>query len=88
MQNNIKTAVVAFQISADELRKVFESSRVGFPDMPIVWLKELAQFLNQKIPVEVPDPVFKSKPFGYPLSAVSSKIYSSTPLYCHFYDSS
>lgn len=50
---------------------MFESSKAGFSDMPIVWLKELAQFLNQKMPVDVPDPVFKSKPSSYPLSAVS-----------------
>lgn len=40
--------------------------------MPIVWLKELAQFLNRKVPVEIADPIFKNKPFDYPLSAVSN----------------
>ncbi|KAJ8976095.1 hypothetical protein NQ317_008432 [Molorchus minor] len=41
---------------------------------PIVWLKVLVQFLNQKVPIEAHDPVFSSKPKGFPFSVVQSGI--------------
>lgn len=63
--------IFIFQIDVDEFRAIFEKSKNHYPDAPIVWLKELVQFLNQKVPIEVQDHVFASKPEGYPLNLVS-----------------
>ncbi|KAJ8935395.1 hypothetical protein NQ314_012813 [Rhamnusium bicolor] len=57
-------------IDIDEFNSVFEESKNHYPDAPIVWLRELVQFLNQKVPIEVQDPVFSSKPKNYPLNVV------------------
>ncbi|XP_018577765.1 transmembrane protein 214 [Anoplophora glabripennis] len=59
-------------IDVDEFNSIFEKSKNHYPDAPIVWLKELVQFLNQKVPVDVQDHVFSSKPEGYPLNLVPS----------------
>ncbi|RZC43263.1 transmembrane protein 214-B, partial [Asbolus verrucosus] len=61
-------------VSASEFKSIFEKSRSYFPDAPIVWLKELTQFLNQKVSVELQDPVFTTKPQSFPLSIVPSGI--------------
>lgn len=60
------------QISTEEFNLVYERSKTAFPETPIVWLKELTQYLNQKLPLEIQDPVFSNKPPGYPLSVVSA----------------
>ncbi|XP_050295863.1 transmembrane protein 214 [Anthonomus grandis grandis] len=64
-------------INTDEFVQIFEKSKLSFPDAPIVWLKELTQFLNQKLPLEIQDPVFSNKPIGYPLSVVPSPLKST-----------
>ncbi|CAG9768719.1 unnamed protein product [Ceutorhynchus assimilis] len=69
---SIEAALLA--INPDEFSLIYERSKIAFSDAPIVWLKELTQFLNQKIPLEIQDPVFSSKPFGYPLNVVPSNI--------------
>lgn len=63
---------IFFQIDPDEFRNVFQRSQTHFPDSPIIWLKELVQFLNQKMPHEIQDPVFTKKNEGYPLNMVIS----------------
>ncbi|KAJ3646437.1 hypothetical protein Zmor_024025 [Zophobas morio] len=62
------------QIDVEEFNNVFEKSRSHFPDAPIVWLKDLAHFLNQKINIELQDPVFTQKPRNFPLNIVPSAI--------------
>lgn len=57
-------------ISTEEFNLVYERSKTAFPETPIVWLKELTQYLNQKLPLEIQDPVFSNKPPGYPLSVM------------------
>lgn len=69
---------LSLQITADEFKNVFESSKASFPDAPIIWLKELVQFLNRKLPIEVSDPVFRGKSNEYPLSAVSELLTEQT----------
>lgn len=59
-----------FQINVEEFKHLYENTKLLFPDAPVVWLKELSQFLNQKVPAEVQDPVFSNKNEGYPLSNV------------------
>ncbi|XP_044265792.1 transmembrane protein 214-A [Tribolium madens] len=63
-------------IDVDAFKNVFEKNKSQFPDAPIVWLKELSWFLNQKLNVEVHDPVFATKPENYPLKIVPSGILS------------
>ncbi|XP_050500167.1 transmembrane protein 214 [Diabrotica virgifera virgifera] len=63
-------------IDVNEFKDIYEKNRNHFPDAPIVWLKELLQYLNQKIPIESHDPVFASKPVNYPLNVVPSDLLS------------
>ncbi|XP_056635637.1 transmembrane protein 214 [Diorhabda sublineata] len=59
-------------IDVNEFKDVYEKNKNHFPEAPIVWLKELLQYLNQKVPIESHDPVFSTKPINYPLSVVPS----------------
>ncbi|CAH1163610.1 unnamed protein product [Phaedon cochleariae] len=61
-------------IDVKEFESIYETSKNRYPDAPIVWLKELVYFLNQKMSLEIQDPVFSSKPQGYPISAVPSEL--------------
>lgn len=73
------------QVSTEEFNLVYERSKTAFPETPIVWLKELTQYLNQKLPLEIQDPVFSNKPPGYPLSVVSAlHIYLFSRFKCDF----
>ncbi|XP_064115342.1 transmembrane protein 214-B-like [Macrobrachium nipponense] len=46
-----------------------------FLDSPLIWLKDLASYLNVRInPVRQPDPVFKGQDPSYPASRLSSKV--------------
>lgn len=64
------TLSVPFQIDVADFKSVFEKIKNQYPDGQIVWLRELVQYLNVKIPIDVQDPVFSTKPIGYPLSVV------------------
>ncbi|XP_050586083.1 transmembrane protein 214-A [Bombus affinis] len=72
---SIKDALNA--INAEELRNIFTSSQTKFPEAPLIWLKDLAAFLNIKIPVDKEDAVFSGKPKDYPLSIVPKTISST-----------
>lgn len=51
-----------------------------FLDTPLIWLKDLASYLNVRInPVHMPDPTFKGKPDSYPTSLVSSQVKKVRP---------
>ncbi|XP_018331860.1 transmembrane protein 214-A [Agrilus planipennis] len=63
-------------IDAEELKNLFENNKKLFPDSPIIWLKELSQFLNQKIHVDLQDHTFSNKSENYPFSAVPHSIRS------------
>ncbi|OAD56057.1 hypothetical protein WN48_03797 [Eufriesea mexicana] len=63
-------------INPEELHDVFTNSQTRFPEVPIIWLKDLAAFLNVKIPVDKEDAVFSGKPKDYPLSIVPKSISS------------
>ncbi|CAH1365193.1 unnamed protein product [Tenebrio molitor] len=64
------------QIDIEEFKNLFERSKSQFPDAPIIWLKELSHFLNQRINLDVQDPIFISKPPKFPLLIVPSGITS------------
>ncbi|KRT84526.1 hypothetical protein AMK59_2105 [Oryctes borbonicus] len=61
-------------INVEEFKNKFETNKTLFPDAYIIWLKELAQFLNQKVVIEVADPTFKNKAECFPYSAIPSPI--------------
>lgn len=51
-----------------------------FLDTPLIWLKDLASYLNVRInPIHMPDPTFKGKPDSYPTSLVSSQVKKVRP---------
>lgn len=58
------------QIKVEELSAVYDKNKVVYPSTPIVWLRELAQFLNTNIVVDTPDVTFSSKPDYYPLCSM------------------
>lgn len=49
-----------------------------FSNAPLVWLKEIASFLNSKIQIDVDDPTFSHYPLNYPLCVMPEEI--RTPL--------
>ncbi|KAG5876904.1 hypothetical protein JTB14_001188 [Gonioctena quinquepunctata] len=61
-------------IDEEEFLSLFEKTKIQFPDAPIVWLKELVYFFNQKLSLDIQDVLFSTKPQGYPLSMVPSDI--------------
>ncbi|KOC67817.1 Transmembrane protein 214-B [Habropoda laboriosa] len=65
LPKSIKDALNA--IDADELQIVLTTSQNRFPEAPLIWLKDLAAFLNVKIPIDKEDAVFSGKPKDYPL---------------------
>ncbi|XP_050352609.1 transmembrane protein 214 [Nymphalis io] len=50
-----------------ELANIITTNKVRFSNAPLVWLKEVANFLNSKIQIEVDDPTFSNYPPTYPL---------------------
>ncbi|CAK9807020.1 Transmembrane protein 214 [Anthophora plagiata] len=75
LPKTIKDALNA--INVDELQTVLTTSQTRFPEAPLIWLKDLAAFLNVKIPIDKEDAVFSGKPKDYPLSIVPKPISST-----------
>ncbi|XP_076238618.1 transmembrane protein 214 [Calliopsis andreniformis] len=71
---SIKDALNA--IDLEELQDVLASGQIRFPEGPLIWLKDLAAYLNVKIPIDKEDPTFSGKPKDYPLSIVPKQIRS------------
>lgn len=61
-------------MDAAELANIITSNKIRFSNAPLVWLKEVAAFLNSKTQIDVEDPTFSSYPPLYPLSAVPDEI--------------
>ncbi|XP_063894378.1 transmembrane protein 214 [Helicoverpa armigera] len=61
-------------IDAAELANIITTNKIRFSNAPLVWLKEVAAFLNSKIQIDVDDPTFASHPQLYPLSAAPNEI--------------
>lgn len=53
------------------------TGQTRFPEAPLIWLKDLAAFLNVKIPIDKEDGVFSGKSKDYPLSIVPKQISST-----------
>lgn len=79
-----KTIEGAFQaIDHDELATIIATNKVRFSNAPLVWLKEVANFLNSKTQIEVDDPTFANKPTNYPLCIIPEDIRSSLASVLH-----
>lgn len=65
------------QIDIKELNDVLATAQVRYPEAPLIWLKNLAAFLNVKIPIDKEDAIFSGKPKDYPLSLVPKEIFST-----------
>ncbi|XP_063830529.1 transmembrane protein 214 [Ostrinia nubilalis] len=64
-------------IDPSELASIIASNKLRFSNAPLVWLKEVANFLNSKIQIDVDDPTFGNYNLDYPLSVVPDEIQSS-----------
>ncbi|KAK2576810.1 hypothetical protein KPH14_005446 [Odynerus spinipes] len=71
----IKEALNA--INAEEFSNILATGRLQFPEAPLIWLKDLAAYLNIKIPIEKEDATFSGKPKDYPLSIVPKSVSST-----------
>ncbi|KAM3960329.1 transmembrane protein 214 [Aphomia sociella] len=70
-----KTIEGAFEaIDPVELANIIATNKIRFSNAPLVWLKEVANFLNSKTQIDVEDPTFANYPPTYPLSALPSEI--------------
>ncbi|XP_075980896.1 transmembrane protein 214 [Anticarsia gemmatalis] len=73
-----KTLEGALEIlDAAELANIITTNKLRFSNAPLVWLKEVATFLNSKTQIEIEDPTFSNYDTLYPLSAVPDEIRSS-----------
>lgn len=71
---NVKYLQYFFQIDATELATIITTNKIRFSNAPLVWLKEVANFLNSKTQIEIDDPTFSQHPALYPLSVVPEDI--------------
>ncbi|KAL0870073.1 hypothetical protein ABMA27_006234 [Loxostege sticticalis] len=73
-----KTLEGAFEaIDPSELASIIATNKLRFSNAPLVWLKEVANFLNSKTQIDVEDPTFAHNSPNYPLSVVPDEIRSS-----------
>ncbi|XP_023933936.2 transmembrane protein 214 [Bicyclus anynana] len=61
-------------IDPTELASIITSNKLRFSNAPLVWLKEIASFLNSKTQIDIDDPTFSNYPLDYPLSVIPAAI--------------
>ncbi|CAG9564224.1 unnamed protein product [Danaus chrysippus] len=61
-------------LDLSELGNIITTNKLRFSNAPLVWLKEVANYLNSKIPMDVEDPTFLNNNAGYPLSAAPLEV--------------
>ncbi|XP_072942522.1 transmembrane protein 214 [Epargyreus clarus] len=64
-------------IDPTELATIITTNKVRFSNAPLVWLKEVASFLNSKIQIDVDDPTFSIYPLNYPTCVIPDTIRES-----------
>ncbi|CAK1550700.1 unnamed protein product [Leptosia nina] len=64
-------------IDATELNNLITTNKLRFSNAPLVWLKEISNFLNSKIPIDVDDPTFTNYPPTYPVNVIPKDIKTS-----------
>ncbi|KAI5640139.1 hypothetical protein NE865_07396 [Phthorimaea operculella] len=70
-----KTLEAALEaIDINELATIITTNKVRFSNAPLVWLKEVANFLNSKTQIDIEDPTFMVYPSSYPVSVVPSEV--------------
>lgn len=62
------------ELNAEHIKAHLAASETASPDVPLMWLKDLAVYLNVKLNVDISDPVFGAHPVGYPLCLLSDEI--------------
>lgn len=66
---------IAKELKVSDFEKVSEETKVKFPDMPLIWLKDIAYYLNEKFPPTEPEDVlFSDKSIEYPSSAIPKNV--------------
>ena len=56
--------ILNFQIRVNDFKKAIESTMTHFPDSPLIWIKDIAYYINDKLQFEPEDPFFTNKPDG------------------------
>ncbi|GFU47562.1 transmembrane protein 214-A [Nephila pilipes] len=62
-------------ISQEDVKNHIATLEVLCPSSPLLWLKDLTQYLNIKLDVSVEDLTFATKPLGYPSTLLNKKVY-------------
>uniref|UniRef100_A0A8D0HK46 Transmembrane protein 214 n=2 Tax=Sphenodon punctatus TaxID=8508 RepID=A0A8D0HK46_SPHPU len=70
----LEDALKALDLS--ELQKELDKSQNMFPENPSVWVKDLAGYLNYKLPAPRSEPTLSQHPHDYPYSLVSKELRS------------
>ena len=61
----------------DDFDKLLADDRAKFPNAPVIWLKDLASFLDTRVPPQKDDPGFQSKADTYPLDLLPNLMRST-----------
>ncbi|KAG8184837.1 hypothetical protein JTE90_012086 [Oedothorax gibbosus] len=64
-------------LKEEDLKSHLAALEALCPGSSLIWLKELASFLNAQVDVPVEDPTFASKPIGYPANLLSKAVQSN-----------
>lgn len=64
-------------VTEEDFKNYIATLEVLCPDSPLLWLKDLASFLNVKLDVPVEDLTFCTKPLGYPSILLNKKVHQS-----------
>ncbi|CAN8025177.1 unnamed protein product [Ixodes persulcatus] len=62
------------QLEGDEIAQLMAEVELRFPSTPLLWLKDLAAFLNKRLEHTPESPNLAEHPTGFPLSGVSSGV--------------
>ncbi|XP_039758977.1 transmembrane protein 214 [Pararge aegeria] len=61
-------------IDPSELANIITTNKLRFSNAPLVWLKEVASFLNSKTLIDIEEPTFSNYPRDYPLCVMPAPI--------------
>ncbi|EEC12867.1 conserved hypothetical protein [Ixodes scapularis] len=62
------------QLEGDEIAQLMAEVELRFPSTPLLWLKDLAAFLNKRLEHTPESPNLAEHPTGFPLSGVSAGV--------------
>ncbi|XP_074605467.1 transmembrane protein 214 isoform X2 [Brevipalpus obovatus] len=61
-------------LKKDKITSMIQELPTRFPNHQIIWLKDVADYINSRVNQDPPDPTFSSKPHDYPLSLIKKDI--------------